>query len=136
MKSYQVAARYLYAGDYVEMVKATFDSKDGLLPSDRYDSPYLLHWVREGWDILVLDNLTAPTTDYSKIEMANLLRKRFDAGRVTIVTTTLPPNVLKGHYSDLLTGFVDDCVQEDGMGHSIHLDTLDKKSGSALGEDR
>lgn len=98
----QVSGRWIDADDYIEMLKDSFGSDDGNLPS-MYSSPYLVKYVKGTFDVLVLDGLGEERkTEFAQHELGSLIRKRFDRGKVTIITTTLSMSDIVARYGKRL----------------------------------
>jgi DNA replication protein DnaC len=91
VKRYAVAARYVDADDYVEMIKESFDY-GGQLP-EMYSTPHLLKYLKNTFDIVVLDNLGQERmTEFSSHTISGLIKKRFDQMRSTIIVS--PFNIM------------------------------------------
>jgi DNA replication protein DnaC len=86
-----VSARYVDADDYVEMIKESFDY-GGQLP-EMYSTPHLLKYLKNTFDVVVLDNLGQERmTEFSSHTISGLIKKRFDQMRSMIIVS--PYNVL------------------------------------------
>lgn len=91
IKRYAVSARYIDADDYVEMIKESFDY-GGQLP-EMYSTPHLLKYIKNTFDIVILDNLGQERmTEFSSHTLSGLIKKRYDQMRSTIIVS--PFNVM------------------------------------------
>jgi DNA replication protein DnaC len=101
MDSFELSGRWTEADDYIEMLKDSFDN-DGLLPS-MYSTPYLVKYIKGGFDILVLDGLGEERlTEFAAHELGSLIRKRHDRMRCTIITSRLSLGDIKNRYGERL----------------------------------
>lgn len=84
-----VSGRFVAADRYVEMLKDQFDN-DNELP-EMYAMPHLVKYVKGLFDVVVLDGVGQERkTEFNQHEVGSLVRRRFEDGRTTIITTTLP----------------------------------------------
>lgn len=91
IRSHKVSARYVDADDYVEMTKESFNH-DGLLP-EMYSTPHLLKYLKNTFDLVIVDNLGQERlTEFSSHTVAGLIKKRHDQMRSTILVS--PYNVV------------------------------------------
>lgn len=84
-----ISGRFVAADRYVEMIKDQFDN-DNELP-EMYAMPHLVKYLKGLFDVVVLDGVGQERkTEFNQHEIGSLIRRRFEDGRTTIVTTTLP----------------------------------------------
>lgn len=89
VKSSNWSGRFVSADEYVEMIKDTFDNH-GELP-EMWSSPHLLKYIKGVFDIVILDGLGQErTTEFAKHEIGSLIRRRYEMGLSTIITTDIP----------------------------------------------
>jgi DNA replication protein DnaC len=83
-----VSGRFVSSERYVEMLKDQFDN-DNELP-EMYAIPHLVKYLQGLFDVVVLDGVGQErSTEFSQHEIGSLLRRRYEDGRTTIVTTAL-----------------------------------------------
>lgn len=88
LQRYAVSGRFVSAERYVEMLKDQFDN-DNELP-EMYAMPHLVKYIQGLFDVVVLDGVGQErSTEFSQHEVGSLLRRRYEDGRTTIVTTSL-----------------------------------------------
>lgn len=85
---YPMSGRFVAADRYVEMIKDQFDN-DNELP-EMYAMPHLVKYLKGLFDVVVLDGVGQERqTEFNQHEVGSLIRRRFEDGRTTIITTTL-----------------------------------------------
>lgn len=85
---HSVSGRFVSADRYVEMIKDQFDN-DNELP-EMYAIPHLVKYIQGLFDIIVLDGVGQErSTEFSQHEIGSLIRRRYEDGRTTIITTAL-----------------------------------------------
>lgn len=90
------SGRWIEADDYIEMLKDSFE--DGGLPLE-YSTPYLIKYIKGVYDVLVLDGLGEErSTDFAQHEIGTLIKKRFERGKLTIITSSLKMDEAKARY--------------------------------------
>ena len=95
------SGRWVEAGDYVDMIKESFDNS-GLLP-EMYSSPHLVKYIKGVFDVVVIDGLGEEwSTDFAANELGNLIRKRYDQQKATIITSRLSIQDIKNRYGSRL----------------------------------
>lgn len=83
-----VSGRFVSSDRYVEMLKDQFDN-DNELP-EMYAIPHLVKYVQGLFDVVVLDGVGQErSTEFSQHEIGSLIRRRYEDGRTTIITTSL-----------------------------------------------
>jgi DNA replication protein DnaC len=105
------SARYVTADKYTEMI---FDSlkNNGDLPEE-YASPYLLKWLRQAFDVVILDDLGGEYKKdigegFANHELSGLIRRRFENELTTIVTTQKDMTSLNTYYGSRIGSFLAD----------------------------
>lgn len=82
------SGRWVPVTDYIRMSKASWDDDD----MSKYASPHMVDYVNKVFDVVVLDGLgEEKTTEWTKAEMATLIKDRAERALTTIVTTSLTP---------------------------------------------
>lgn len=108
LQTHKLSGRFVDADNYIEMIKASFDSKDGTLP-EMYSSPHLIQLIKGVFDVVVLDGLGQERqTDFAKHELGTLLRQRHDNGLSTIITSTLGTVDLIHVYGERVSACLED----------------------------
>jgi DNA replication protein DnaC len=99
VKARDLSARFISSDEYVEMIKDTFDN-EGELP-EMWSSPHLIKYIKGVFDIVILDGLGQErTTEFAKHELGSLIRRRYEMGLTTIITTDIPLTDIKARYGD------------------------------------
>lgn len=112
VREHDLSGRWIAADDYIEMIKDSFGSDDGLLP-DMYHSPYMVKNIKGVFDVVVIDGLGEERlTDFAAHELAGLIRRRFNHMKSTIVTSTLTLDDIKNRYSERLASALADFDME------------------------
>jgi DNA replication protein DnaC len=108
----QLSGRWLQADTYIEALKDSFSTPDGLL-GDEYSTPYLIKNVQGVYDVLVLDGLgDERMTDFAKHEIGNLIRTRYDRMKSTIITSRLSIGDIANRYGDRLADPLSEFMME------------------------
>lgn len=99
-RNYPISGRWIDADDYLEMLKDSFSSDDGYLP-EAYSNPYLIKYIRAVFDTVVIADLGEERkTDFAVHELGNLVRKRHQRMKHTIITTRLTYAELLAKYGE------------------------------------
>lgn len=97
-----LSGRWIEADTYIEMLKDSFDTLDGLL-GDEYSSPYTIKNLKGIFDVVVIDGLgDERMTDFAAHEVGSLIRTRFDRMKTTIITSRLSIGDIANRYGDRL----------------------------------
>lgn len=98
--SFDMSGRWIEADDYIEMLKDSFDDGGGL-PIE-YSTPYLIKYIKGVFDVIVLDGLGEERlTEFAQHEIGTLVKKRFERGKLTIITSALHMDEAKHRYKRL-----------------------------------
>lgn len=101
VSTHQISGRWVEAGDYVDMIKESFDN-NGLLP-EMYSTPHLVKYIKGVFDVVVIDGLGEEwVTDFANNELGNLIRKRYDQKKATIITSRFSLQDIKNRYGTRL----------------------------------
>lgn len=107
VSAHPVSARYVDADDYVEMTKESF-SHDGQLP-EMYSTPHLLKYLKNTFDVVVVDNLGQERmTEFSSHTVAGLIKRRHDQVRSTILVSPLGVADLNRRYDQFIASALAD----------------------------
>lgn len=102
-----LSARFVSTDEYVEMLKDTFDN-DGDLP-EMWSSPHLVKYIKGVFDILILDGLGEERdTEFAKHEIGSLIRRRYEMGLTTIITTGMSITDITNRYGTRVSAALDD----------------------------
>lgn len=97
----EMSGYWVGADDYIQMLKDSFDNDYDM--SEEYGSPYIVKYVKNSFDLLVIDGLGEERlSDFAQHEIASLIRKRFDMNKSTIVTSSLPIGDIRSRYGSRL----------------------------------
>jgi DNA replication protein DnaC len=109
VSEHNCSGRWIEADDYIEMLKDSFDTSDGNLP-EMYSSPHIVKYVKAVFDIVVIDGLGEERLSpkygedlgFAQHELGSLIRKRYDKGKATIITSRLSIQDIKNRYGSRL----------------------------------
>lgn len=102
-----VSGRFVTADRYVEMIKDQFDN-DNELP-EMYAMPHLVKYLKGLFDVVVLDGVGQERqTEFNQHEVGSLVRRRYEDGRTTIITTTLSPSDFVRRYGQRVAAAVEE----------------------------
>lgn len=103
IKNHPVSGRWIQADKYIEALKDSFDSSNGLL-GDEYSTPYLIKNLLAIYDVVVLDGLgDERKTDFAAHEIGSLIRARYDRMKTTIITSRLSIGDIALRYGERLS---------------------------------
>lgn len=110
VRSRPLSARFVSADEYVEMIKDTFDNS-GDLP-EMWSSPHLVKYIKGVFDIVILDGLGQERlTDFAKHELGSLIRRRYEMGLSTIITSDVPSMDLIARYGQRVVAPLSDYTE-------------------------
>ena len=100
IKQQKKAVHFVASDRYVEMIKDSFDADNNELP-EMYDMPHLLRYLTDVFHVVILDALGRERpTEFAQYELGALLRRRWEACRPTVVTTSLSMTDITHRYGD------------------------------------
>jgi DNA replication protein DnaC len=103
VRRHQLSARFVSADEYVEMIKDTFDNS-GDLP-EMWSSPHLVKYIKGVFDIVILDGVGQERlTEFARHELGSLIRRRFEMGLSTIITSDIPSTDIITKYGQRVAG--------------------------------
>lgn len=97
--SEKLSGRFISSERYIDMIQDSFDN-DNELP-EMYSSRHLLKYIQGVFDIIVLDGIGQERdTEFTRHEVGSLVRRRYEDGRSTIITTALSQMDFVRRYGD------------------------------------
>jgi len=110
VRTHKLSARFVSADEYVEMIKDTFDNS-GDLP-EMWSSPHLVKYIKGVFDIVILDGLGQERlTDFAKHELGSLIRRRYEMGLSTIITSDVPSMDIIARYGQRVAAPLSDYTE-------------------------
>lgn len=105
---YNLCGSFITADNYLQYayneVKFEKDIPEG------YEDPNMMKYMREVFDILVIDSLGAErSTDFARRTISSLIESRYHAKLTTIVTSTLRPQQLDSLYGNGVSSILTSC---------------------------
>jgi DNA replication protein DnaC len=96
---HELSGRFVGSERYIDMLQDSFDNNN-LLP-EMYSSPYLLKYIQGVFDVVLIDGAGQErNTEFTRFEIGSLIRRRYEDGRSTIITTVMSPVDFSRHYGD------------------------------------
>jgi DNA replication protein DnaC len=110
MSNSKMSGRFIDSDDYIEMVKDSFGSDDGL--PHWYSTPHLLKYIKGVWDVVIIDGLGQERlTEFAKHEIGSLIRHRHSHMLTTIITSEHTAADIRHKYGRRLDGPTGDMKQ-------------------------
>ena len=105
---YQLCGAFITADKYIQLAYNEIKFGDEL--PEGYEDPNTMKYMREVFDILVIDSLGAERpTDFTRRAISSLLESRYHEKLTTIVTSTLKPQQLDSMYGKGVSSILTSC---------------------------
>lgn len=117
-----LSVRYITMAGYITMLKDQMDLKSAwekMKDEDAYaqwsDNRNFIAWARGKLDLLILDDVgkeyRSPNSDYAVTEIGYLLRRRWDSGKQSVLTSNLKPDDWGEVYGDAMGSFIHEAYE-------------------------
>lgn len=102
---HQLCGAFITADNYLQY--AYNENKFEKETPEGYEDPNSMKYMREVYDILVIDSLGAErSTEYAKKVIISLIESRYHEKLPTIITSTLKPQMLESMYSTSVSSII------------------------------
>ena len=103
--THKLCGAFITADNYLQFAYNENKYKEGL--PDGYEDPNTMKYMREVYDILVIDSLGAErSTEYAKNTIISLIESRYHEKLPTIITSMLKPQMLESMYNASIASIV------------------------------